>query len=232
MDNEVIRMQFTGRKPKKYALLGMAGGVLFMVGDCLIFCCEGLGASGVQPLWAQMPEWRFVLSAVLGFIGTALMLPAGLSVYRMIAESCGKVCRILTTLYLIGVASTGYLHFSLGSLMPLTYISVLSEGGTEELAASAAQRWGGYFAGLNIVLIGFLCVGYALHFYVTVSGRSGLPRWFCLVGPVGAFALGILWKLVFAGTAAEGAYGSCESLGEGLIFLTAYFYHKKGTGEK
>lgn len=232
MDNEVMPMQFTAQKLKKYALLGVIGGVLFMTGDCLIFCYEGLGASYVQPLWAQMPEWRFVLSAILGFIGMALMLPAGISVYRMIADSCGKACRILATLYLIGVASTGYLHFSLGSLMPLTYRSVLSEGGTAELAANAAQRWSEFVAVPNIVLIGFLCIGYVLHFYVTVSGRSKLPRWFCLVGPVGAFALGILWKLIFAGTAAEGAYGACESLGEGLIFLTAYFYHKKGTVEK
>ena len=87
MDNEVMPMQFTAQKLKKYALLGVIGGVLFMTGDCLIFCYEGLGASGVQPLWAQMPEWRFVLSAILGFIGMALMLPAGISVYRMIADS-------------------------------------------------------------------------------------------------------------------------------------------------
>ncbi len=225
-------MQLTSQKMKIYAMLGMIGGVLFMVGDCLIYCYEGLGTSGVQPLWAQMPEWRFVISAILGFIGMALMLPAGVSVYRMTADRCGKPCRIFATLYLIGVASTGYLHFSLGSLMPLTYISVLSEGGTTELAADAAQRWSEFVMLPNIVLIGFLCAGYVLHFYVTVSGKSTLPRWFCLVGPVGAFALGMLWKVIFSGTAAEGAYGACESLGEGLIFLTAYFYHKKGASEK
>lgn len=225
-------MRSTAQKLKIYSILGVAGGAMFMVGDCLIFCYEGLGSSGVQPLWAQMPEWRFVLSAILGFIGMALMLPAGASVYRMIADRCGKACRILATLYLIGVASTGYLHFSLGSLMPLTCISVLSEGGTAELAAKTAQRWSEFVMLPNIVLIGFLCIGYVLHFYVTASGRSTLPRWFCLVGPVGAFALGMLWKVVFAGTAAEGAYGACESLGEGLIFLTAYFYHRKGAAEQ
>ena len=221
-------MQFTSQKLKIYALLGVVGGALFMIGDCLIYCYEGLGASGVQPLWAEMPEWRFVISAILGFIGMALMLPAGVSVYRMIADCCGKACRILAVLYLIGVASTGYLHFSLGSLMPLTYISVLSEGGTAELAANSAQRWSEFVFLPNIVLIGFLCIGYVLHFYVVISGKSTLTRWFCLVGPVGAFALGMLWKVIFAGTAAEGAYGACESLGEGLIFLTAFFYHNKG----
>lgn len=205
---------------------------MFMIGDCLIYCYEGLGTSGVQLLWAELSEWRFVFSAILGFIGVALMLPAGVSVYRMITDCCGKVCKILATLYLIGFASTGYLHFSLGSIMPLTYISVLSEGGTAELAANAAKRWFEYAALLNIILIGFLCVGYVLHFYVTVSGKSTLPRWFCLVGPVGAFTIGMLWKLIFAGTAAEGAYGDCESLGEGLIFLTAFFYNKKGAPEK
>lgn len=177
-------MQLTNQKLKIYSILGVVGGVLFMIGDCLIYCYEGLGISGVQPMWAEMPEWRFVLSAVLGFMGMALMLPAGLSVYRMIADCCGKVCKILATLYLIGVASTGYLHFSLGSLMPLTYISVLTEGGTAELAANATQHLSEFVALPNMVLIGFLCVGYVLHFYVTISGKSTLPRWFCLVGPV------------------------------------------------
>ena len=83
-------MHFTNQKLKIYALLGAVGGVLFMIGHCLIYCYEGLGTSGVQPLWAEMSEQRFVLSAILGFVGMALMLPAWVSVYGMIADNCGK----------------------------------------------------------------------------------------------------------------------------------------------
>ena len=58
----------------------------------------------------------------------------------------------------------------------------------------------------------------------TVPGKLKLPRVMCFVGILGAFAIGMIWKLIFKGTAAEGAYGAFESLGETLTFLTAFFY--------
>ena len=103
-------------KNKLYALSGFIGALLFMTGDCLIYCKTGLNNSSVEPLWSEMSEQRFIISAVLGFIGMSLMLPACLSFYRMIADTCGKAVRILTSIGFIGVASTGYLHFALGTL--------------------------------------------------------------------------------------------------------------------
>ena len=44
----------------------------------------------------------------------------------------------------------------------------------------------------------------------------------CFVGILGAFAIGMIWKLIFKGTAAEGAYGAFESLGETLIVGMKY----------
>ncbi len=51
----------------------------------------------------------------------------------------------------------------------------------------------------------------------------------CLVGILGALAIGMVWKLIFKGTAVEGAYGAFESLGEGLTFLTAFIYWRRKT---
>ena len=59
-----------------------------------------------------------------------------------------------------------------------------------------------------------------------LSGRSGLSRWYILLGPIGAAALGLLWKTIFGGSVVSGAWGSCESLGEGLMYLTAFIYWK------
>lgn len=60
-----------------------------------------------------------------------------------------------------------------------------------------------------------------------LSGKSGLSRFFILVGPITAIALGVLWSVVFKGSILEGCWGSCESLGEGLMYVTAFFYWKK-----
>jgi hypothetical protein len=215
------------KKYRLYALSGFIGALLFMTGDCLIYCKTGLNNSSVEPLWSEMSEQRFIISAVLGFIGMSLMLPACLSFYRMIADTCGKAVRILTSIGFIGVASTGYLHFALGTLLPVSYKAVIDNGGSALLAQNICLHWSEILAPSNIVLIGCLCMIYAVHFYVTVSGRSGLNRLTCLVGILGAFAVGMIWKAVFGNTAIGNAYGAFESFGEGLTFLTAYLYWRK-----
>ena len=67
------------KKNRIYALSGSIGGIFFMAGDCLLYCKAGLSNSTVEPLWAEMSEQRFIISAVLGFIGMSLMLPACIS---------------------------------------------------------------------------------------------------------------------------------------------------------
>lgn len=218
---------FDAEKSKLYALSGFIGALLFMTGDCLIYCKTGLDNSTVEPLWVEMSEQRFIISAVLGFIGMSLMLPAFLSFYRMIADTCGKAVRVLTSLGFIGVASTGYLHFALGTLLPVSYKNIIENGGGAELAEKLCTHWADAVAPINFVLIGCLFLVYIVHFYVTVSGRSGMKRLTCLVGITGAFAVGMIWKAIFGNTAIGNAYGAFESFGEGLTFLTAYLYWRK-----
>ena len=215
------------KKNRIYALSGSIGGIFFMAGDCLLYCKAGLSNSTVEPLWAEMSEQRFIISAVLGFIGMSLMLPACICFYRMIAATCPKAIQILTNFAFIGVASTGYLHFTLGTLSPVSYKAVLDSGGSAELAEKICLHWAGVLEPVNIVLICCLCIIYIVHFYVTVSGRSGLKRIICLVGILGAFAVGMIWKLVFGDSAAGGAWGAFESFGEALTYFTAYLYWRK-----
>ncbi|WP_365699129.1 DUF6796 family protein [Ruminococcus sp.] len=217
---------------KRYSLSGLLGGIVFMVGDCLLFCYEGAQDKTVEPAWADMAEWRFVASAVLGFVGMTLMLPAFIAFYKMIAACCGRAARAFASLSFIGVASTGYLHFALGTLLPVTCKAVLESGGTAALAEQAALHWADRVKYIDLVLIGFLSIVYLLHIYVTLSGKSGLKRPMCLVGITGALAAGLLWKVIFGNTAIGGAWCACESLGEGLIYLTTYFYWKKQSADQ
>ena len=210
-----------------YALLGVLGGLLFVAGDGFFYWYQGNCGADIDPLWAELPEWRFVLSAVLGFAGMILMLPAFVSFYRMIARTCGTLLRTFTALMGVGVASTGFLHFSIGALPPITYKAVLDFGGTPEIAAAVCQHWLDVLTPVNLCLILFLCFEYVVHFAATISGKLGLPRVTCLLGISGAAVIGLVWKLIFSGTAAEYAYYAFESLGETLTFLTAFIYWRK-----
>ena len=145
----------------------------------------------------------------------------------MIENKKKKILRVTATFMAIGVASTGFLHFALGSLLPITYKSILSSGGTEEIAYAVAEHWQSILAPLDLVLIAFLCLEYFTHLAAVISGKIGLPRLMCLVGPLGAVLSGMIWKMLFKDNVMEGAWGACESLGEALVFLTAYVYWKK-----
>lgn len=61
------------------SLLGVIGGIFFMAGDCLIYCYKGNIGAEIDPLWIDVSMWRFVISAIFGFIGMSLMIPAYLS---------------------------------------------------------------------------------------------------------------------------------------------------------
>lgn len=209
------------------SLLGVIGGIFFMAGDCLIFCYKGNIGAEIDPLWIDVSMWRFVISAIFGFIGMSLMIPAYLSFKKMIDDTCGGLLRLFTIFMGVGVVSTGYLHFALGSLSPITYKSIIESGGTVEMATAVCKQWSEILTPINLILILFLCFEYLVHFIATVSGKLKLPRVMCFVGILGAFAIGMIWKLIFKGTAAEGAYGAFESLGETLTFLTAFFYWTK-----
>ena len=214
------------------SLLGVIGGVFFMAGDCLIYCFQGSTWQDIEPLWINVPMWRFVLSAIFGFIGMSLMIPAYLSFKKMIDDTCGGVLRLFTIFMGVGVVSTGYLHFALGSLSPITYKSIIECGGNVEMAAGVCKQWSEILTPINLILIIFLCFEYLVHFIATVSGKLKLPRVMCLVGILGAFAIGMIWKLIFKGTAAEGAYGAFESMGEALTFFTAFIYWTKSKESK
>lgn len=218
---------------KVNAILGFAGAVLFMIGDCLLYVYPGRVADmDIDPVFADMPVWRFTVSALLGFLGMALMLFGFQSLYSMTKKVCGKVAGYLMLAGAAGVGGTALAHFNLGSLLPLTYKSVLASGGSSEMAEETCQLLAEWVTPLDIVIIIALYIQFIVLGYMILSGKSGLSRWFILVSPIGAVALGFLWSLVFKGTVAEGAWGSCESLGEGLMYITAFAYWKKISKER
>ena len=62
-------------KNERNALLGFLGGVVFMIGDCLLYVYPGRDpALDIDPVFASMPAWRSNVSAFLGFIGMASLV--------------------------------------------------------------------------------------------------------------------------------------------------------------
>ena len=126
-----------------------------------------------------------------------------------------------------GVGGTALVHFTLGSLLPLTYKAVLSAQGSAQMAEEVCRTMTKWVTPLNVVLIAALYVQLVVLLYMILSGRSGLSRWTVLIGPFGAVICGVIWSIVFRGTALQAGWGSCESLGEGLMYITALLFWQK-----
>ena len=63
------------KKYRNMACMGIADAVLFGIGDWLIYLYPGLALeSEIQPLWAEMPAYRFVASAWCRIFGGILMM--------------------------------------------------------------------------------------------------------------------------------------------------------------
>ena len=215
-------------KNQVFGLLGLLGGVFFMAGDCLLYVYPKRDtALNVDPVFSEMPVWRFTVSALLGVIGMGCMLFGTQSLYAMTKNVCGKKMQALAVIGIIGASGTALAHFNLGSLLPLAYKSILNNGGSHELAEKACSMLAGWVTPLDILLIVMLYVQFVVLSYMILSGRANISRWYFFMGPVGAVTLGVVWKTIFNGSVISGAWGSCESLGEGLMYLTTMIYWKK-----
>ena len=84
------------RAEKIKAIVGFIGGVSFMIGDCLLYIFPGRNTElDVDPVFTDMPIWRFTGSAFLGLFGMALMLIGFQSFFAMTKRVCGKVMQAL-----------------------------------------------------------------------------------------------------------------------------------------
>ena len=76
---------------KRNAILGLFGGVAYMIGDCLLYIYPGRDPSAeIDPVFASMPVWRFTASAFFGLLGMAVMLFGFQSLDAMTKEVCGR----------------------------------------------------------------------------------------------------------------------------------------------
>lgn len=96
----------------------------------------------------------------------------------------------------------------------------------------------GVRGGVGVAAVGFehfalgslvpLTYKYTIDAGVSADAAATIAlRWGAWLTPMNVVLLGLLWRLVFRGTNIEGAWGACESLGEGLMYLAAYLYWRK-----
>ena len=212
------------KKYREMAYMGIVGAVLFGVGDWLIYLYPGLKLENtIQPLWAEMPAYRFVGSAWCGIIGGVVMMFGAFSAYAAIHFELGKEAGMVAAFGIPGAALAGFAHFALGSLLPLTYKNALAEGASMEQAARMCMRWNDYMTYPNLIMILLLYLPILMILFMTVRGEYGIPRKTILIN-AGYVATVAILMIVLRNWRWIGIFGACESLFEGCVYINLVIY--------
>lgn len=212
------------KKYRNLAYMGIVGAVLFGVGDWLIYLYPGLKLeSDIQPLWAEMPAWRFTGSAWCGIIGGIIMMFGAFSAYTAIKQELGRKPGMVSVLGIPGAVMAGFAHFALGTLLPLTYKNALAEGASTEQAARMCMRWTSYMTPPDVFMILHLYLPLFMILYMTVRGKYGIPRKTILID-AGYVALIVVLQFVLRNWKWIGVLGASESLFEGCVYINLVIY--------
>ena len=212
------------KKYRNMAYMGIVGAILFGIGDWLIYLYPGLALeSEIQPLWAEMPAYRFVGSAWCGIIGGIVMMFGAVSAYMAIKTELGKKAGMVSALGIAGAVLAGFAHFVLGSLFPLTYKNALAEGASAEQAARMCMRWSSYMTLPDVLMILLLYLPLFMILFMTVRGKYGIPRKTIWINAGYAVLIAAL-HLVLRNWKWIGVLGASESLFEGCVYINLVIY--------
>ena len=210
------------------ARIGILGGILFSIGDALLFLTPHFDSEHDARLdWDAMPVWRFGLSALVGIAGMFCLLCGVLSMYRAIRERCG---RVICTTWLIGIGGTvltAFGHFTLGAWEPLQYKAMKAAGLAAEQITQIISAQMPWIYAIDAVTVLLLTVQFISFQMIVFSGKLGCPKWMFLLGNYTMTAIGFALYVPLRMIGLQGLCGGFESLGEGLMYLIPLLYWKK-----
>lgn len=213
---------------KKYALLGLIGTVLFMIGDLLLDVKPvGNITSGiVESGWAQMSMWRFEASILLGAAAVPLWFFGLISVGKAIQDKNKRAGDFYLFGTVVGCLG-GLLIHTVCNFLPVIYKIIYLNNGDSVLTANMLNEMADYIMIPFAVYFAILELFTAIPFlYVILSGKMEISRWKALCNPIITILLSkIMEQIPFYPINA--VTGAMESLGHFLMCLVILRYYNR-----
>ena len=179
-------------KIRKYLILGIIGGVLTMIGDCMLCGVDSYGATGGLDQYAVMAVkisyTRIGLAGFFGFVGIPLTV-FGFYVLYMTLEDKGSKAAQLYRASLYGyLALGGAVHVICCYLM--TGLKKALETGADNLLMTILREQGGYVIPSMAVFLVFYLMSVVTMIILITKKKTFLPPWTWILNP-------LTFKLVF-----------------------------------
>lgn len=213
---------------KKMSLLGLLGGILYQIGDYLLFLHPDYrDGMTIQSCWVDMPMWRFSGSMWCALFGSVFLICGFFSLYQLVKKTCGKAWQHLTLCSLPGVIGVIYAHFIFGSLPPMIYKAMIAAGlGDEQFLAVNDTLMSANMAPIVLIIASFY-LQLIVIIYGVVSRKFHLSKQsiFALILVILVLCL-LLVVSFYIPSPFAGIVSGFESLFEGILYLVPYFHWK------
>lgn len=214
---------------KKLCMIGMLGGLLFGIGDWLVYLIPNChNESQIYDDWIQMNDLRPAFAVYAGCIGAVLLFVGFYSWYLAIREKATKLQKICMGIIAVGIMQTPMCHFAIACLKPIAYKVAFQSGAEKELAIRIMENWNYFTRPIRLFVITAVILVQSIVMIVFILKKQiNCPKWMVICNPLVFIFLSIPVSILLNGTGFEGLAEAFESLGEGFIYLPVYFHWKK-----
>ena len=223
-------------KTVKYLIIGIIGGILTMIGDCLLLGADSTGAADAiekySMIASQVSYLRIGLAGSFGFVGIPVSVLGSYVLYMLTVDKDTRLAK-LYRYSLYGFAATGgAIHIVCCYLV--TGLKKDMEAGNIDLVMSVFEEQAGYLIPCFALFLAIYGIHVVTMFLLVIKKKTAFPAWFCVFNP-------LIFKIVInaiggLGTNAffNGLACSNMSLGSTIIFAVwlAAIYRRKAEWEQ
>lgn len=216
-------------KMKRKAIIGFIGGVLFAIGDLLVYILPNVhNQSRIYDDWISMSDLRPAFATYFGCIGAGLLLIGFCSWYAAIKENATIRLKYLMMSIVFGILLTPIGHFVIACMTPMIYKGAVQAGVSSEQAMETVAYLTTYTEPIKgLVMFFIILVQSVTMIALIVKRKIHCPRWMVIFNPMVFSILSIPLSILLNGTGLEGITGSLESLGEGFLYVPVYYHWKQ-----
>ena len=217
-------------KMKKYLLLGIIGGIVTMIGDCLLCGASSYGAAGSIDSYALIAQkisyTRIGLAGFFGFAGIPVTVFGFYVLYMSLADKESLPAKLYRVSLYGYLALGGAIHVICCYLM--TGIKKDLEAGTDNLLMTVLLEQGGYVIPSMLVFLVFYLMCVFTMILLIAKKKTPLPAWMWIFNPL-TFKLLInaIGRLGGGSAVMNGILCSNMSLGAIIIFAAWWIFLKK-----
>ena len=207
-------------KAKRYLIYGMIGGLLTMIGDCLLLGADSdgvkVGIDKYAVIAQKISYTRIGLAGFFGFIGIPVTVFGFYVLYMCLTDKESLAARLYRASLFGYAALGGAIHIICCYLV--TGAKKDLETGTENLVRTVLNEQGGYLIPSMAVFLVFYLISVVTMIILVAGKKTFLPGWMWILNPLTFKILINVVGRLGSGAVANGIACSNMSLGAIIIF--------------